>query len=130
LEKCIVVLNKTDLGNAVRPEQISNMTTVQTSLVNGEGVDKVRQLISEHIFSGIKASGPPHATISERHRKLLLNARSEIDEALSLIRDKSDYVVLAADRIREALELVGIVTGKVYQDELLASIFSRFCIGK
>ena len=129
-EKCIVVLNKTDLGNAVRPEQISNMTTVRTSLVKGDGVDKVRLLIAEKISNGINTSVPPHATISERHRKLLVDAQSEIEEAFSLFKEKSDHVVLIADRIRDAIELIGMVTGKVYHDELLASIFSRFCIGK
>ena len=85
-EKCIVVLNKTDLGNAVRPEQISDMTTVQTSLVKGDGVDKVRLLISEKTSRGINTSVPPHATISERHRKLLVDAQSEIEEAIQPVQ--------------------------------------------
>jgi tRNA modification GTPase len=129
-EKCIVVLNKIDLGNAVHPEQIVDMTTVQTSLIQSDGVDKVRLLISEKITNGINRSAQPHATISERHRKLLLDSQLEIKEALILLKEKPDHVVLIADRIRNAIELIGMVTGKVYQDELLASIFSRFCIGK
>jgi tRNA modification GTPase len=129
-DNCVVVLNKIDMGNAVRPEQISNMTTVRTSLLKGDGVDKVRLLIAENISKGIDTRVPPHATISERHRKLLVDTQSEIEEAFSLFKEKSENVVLIADRLRDAIELIGMVTGKVYQNELLASIFSRFCVGK
>ena len=129
-EKCIVVLNKIDLGNAVRPEQISDMTAVRTSLVKGDGVDEVRLLIAKKFSKEINTNIPPHATISERHRKLLVDARCEIEEAFSLFKEKSDHVVLVADRLRDAIELIGMVTGKIYHDELIASIFSRFCVGK
>ena len=129
-EKCIVVLNKIDLGNAVQPEQISDMTAVRTSLVKGDGVDEVRLLITEKISQKINTSVSPHATISERHRKLLVEAQCEIEEAISLFKEKSDHVVLVADRLRDAIESIGMVTGKIYHDELLSNIFSRFCIGK
>ena len=129
-EKCIVVLNKIDLGNAVRPEQISNITAVRTSLVKGDGVDKVRLLIAKKFLKEINTSTPPHATISERHRKLLVDAQSEVEEALNLFKENSDNVVLVADRLRDAIESIGMVTGKIYHDEIIASIFSRFCIGK
>ena len=35
-----------------------------------------------------------------------------------------------ASALREGLESLGRVTGRVYEQELLDSIFSRFCIGK
>ena len=129
-EKCVVVLNKVDLGQVVRSEQLKDATVVRTSLLTGGGVDEVRRAVIGKLTSGISLSAVPHASISERHRRLLVEARGGIREALSLIRDEAGNVVLAADRIRDSLENLGMITGKVYHDELLASIFSRFCVGK
>jgi tRNA modification GTPase len=129
-EKCVVVLNKSDVGRVVLPEQIQGMTVVSASLITGEGLVDVRRAMVKKLAAGINLSVQPHASISERHRRLLVDAHAEVQEALNLINRKSSDVVLAADRLRDALEHLGMVTGKVYHDELLASIFSRFCIGK
>ncbi len=127
---CVVVLNKVDLGQVVRSEQIEDASVVCTSLLTGSGVDDVRRAILEKLTSGISFGAIPRASISERHRRLLVATRSGIREALSLIRNEAGDVVLAANRIRDALENLGMITGKVYHDELLAGIFSRFCVGK
>jgi tRNA modification GTPase len=129
-EKCVVVLNKSDLGRVVLPEQIQGMTVVSASLITGEGLADIRRATVKKLAAGINLNVQPHASISERHRRLLVDTQAEVQEAFSLINQKSSDVVLAADRLRDALEHLGMVTGKVYHDELLASIFSRFCIGK
>ena len=129
-EKCVVVLNKSDLGRVVLPEHVQGMAVVSASLITGAGLDDVRREIVKKLTSGITLSVQPHASISERHRRLLVDAQAEVQEALNLINHQSSDIVLAADRLRDALEHLGMVTGKVYHDELLTSIFSRFCIGK
>lgn len=129
-EQCVVVLNKSDLGQTVLPKQIQCPTVVSASLITGDGLDNIRHAMIQKLASGINLSVQPHASISERHRRLLVDAQAEVDEALNLINHDSAGIVLAADRLRAALEQLGMVTGKVYHEELLTSIFSRFCIGK
>ena len=129
-EKCVVVLNKSDIGRVVLPGHIPGMAVVSASLVTGAGLDDVRRQIVKKLAAGMNLSVQPHASISERHRRLLVDAQAEVQEALKLINQQSSDIVLAADSLRDALEHLGLVTGKVYHDELLASIFSRFCIGK
>lgn len=129
-EQCVVVLNKSDLGQTVLPKQIQCPTVVSASLITGDGLDNIRHAMIQKLASGINLSVQSHASISERHRRLLVDAQAEVDEALNLINHDSAGIVLAADRLRAALEQLGMVTGKVYHDELLTSIFSRFCIGK
>lgn len=41
----------------------------------------------------------------------------------------SDWVV-AANEVRDAAESLGRVLGKVYSEDLLTALFSRFCVGK
>lgn len=73
----------------------------------------------------------PHAAISERHRRLLSTAMDELQETRTMLEaGAEDLVALASSRMRTALEQLGAVTGRTYQEELLNNIFSRFCIGK
>ena len=131
-DHCVVVLNKTDLGVVVHAGGLpGNIAGVETSLTQGNGLEDLRDAMTTTLSRGFNTASPPHAVISERHRQLLVASRDEIEEALGMLRSgKDDVVVLAAERLRSGLELIGQVTGRVYHDELLSSIFSRFCIGK
>ena len=50
--------------------------------------------------------------------------------AAALARADTGDLVLAANELRAAAEALGRILGKVYSDDLLDSIFSRFCVGK
>jgi len=123
------VINKSDLRNSDSIR--SYMTTcpsILCSLVIGKGLDEIRRGISQKLDSG---SFPyPNAVISERHRRIVVLSRKDIMEALLLLDHTPSEVALAASHLRSALEMLGEVTGRVYHEELLQSIFSRFCIGK
>jgi len=128
-DKTLVVINKSDLRNSDSIR--SYMTTcpsILCSLVIGKGLDEIRRGISQKLDSG---SFPyPNAVISERHRRIVVLSRKDIMEALLLLDHTPSEVTLAASHLRSALEMLGEVTGRVYHEELLQSIFSRFCIGK
>jgi tRNA modification GTPase len=38
--------------------------------------------------------------------------------------------IIAATHLRAALEAMGRIIGRTYSEELLAAVFSRFCVGK
>ena len=130
-KRCIVILNKIDLGMRVAPAEIVGRLAIPCSLTGGDGVPEVRCAMTRMIEAALHASTMPHAVISERHRILLDGALKETDAALEQLRsEREDQVALAATRLRAALESLGMVTGRVYHTELLNSVFSRFCIGK
>jgi tRNA modification GTPase len=37
---------------------------------------------------------------------------------------------IVAFELRQTVDVLGEITGKVYNEEILGEIFSRFCIGK
>ncbi len=124
--KSVVVLNKVDLGNRV-PE----VGGVETSLVSGEGVEELKKVLGEKLEKGANLHAPAHAVISERHRHLLLLAHEEARQARAFLnKNIEENAVFAAEHLRSALEYLGQVTGRVYHEELLDNVFSRFCIGK
>ena len=62
-----------------------------------------------------------------------MEALQNTNAALARVSEGLDKKVsgeLLASDIRDALHHLGLITGEVSTDDLLQSIFSRFCIGK
>ena len=66
---------------------------------------------------------------STRHRDALQKAREHVQQALEALDMGLTGDLLAID-LRAALHDLGTVTGEITNEDLLDSIFSRFCIGK
>lgn len=129
----LVLLNKADLVKKTAPlsPALQLFEPITLSLAQGEGVGKVRERLLAKLATNADLGARPQAVISERHRTLLDQSLSELREAMSLLEANDEsLIVLAASRCREALEILGQATGKVYHEALLDRIFSSFCIGK
>lgn len=128
--RLIVVLNKIDLGRTLIPDLPAAVVCVETSLTTRVGIEVLQAVLAEKLGAacGTVDSG---AAISERHRALLLSSKTSLKEAISLVRSRrEDSPTLAADLLKTALESLGRTTGRIYEEALLNSVFSRFCIGK
>ena len=69
--------------------------------------------------------------MSARHHALLKEASAALDEAIALYAEGAESeAVFCAQSLRAAAEALGTITGRVYSDDLLDIIFSRFCVGK
>jgi len=124
--KSIVVLNKIDQGR-----QIEGVEGIETSLLSQRGIRELKQAMADALEKGADLQAPPHAVISERHRQLLVKAHHEARQAREFLNENIEAnAALACEHLRSALEYLGQVTGRVYHEELLDNIFSRFCIGK
>jgi len=127
--KTIVVVNKTDIkiNDTVRA-LAPDWSVLYISAVRIEGFEDLKKGIIQHL--GIHEEAPHRATISERHRYLLVSAHKDLVESLMILSETNADPSLAASRLRMALETLGTVTGRIYHEEMLNNIFSRFCIGK
>jgi tRNA modification GTPase len=64
-----------------------------------------------------------------RHYEALVKANEALSNAQDGLTNKISGELVAFD-LRDALEHLGSITGEVSNEEVLGSIFSRFCIGK
>lgn len=128
--RTLVVINKSDLADT--PFGISSPhPTLSISALQQGDIEKLKQFVYKMIANKLSLESRPHATVSERHRKLLCEARDELEQVIDMLtRESEDLVALASSRMRTALDTLGTITGRHYHDELLTQIFSRFCIGK
>ena len=66
---------------------------------------------------------------NNRHYDALYKAQESLDRVLKGLTSGITGDFIAMD-IRQALQHLGEITGEIYTDDLLDSIFGRFCIGK
>ena len=128
-KKTIIILNKIDLGFAVNPATFRSYTSVNAQLSGNKGISKIKAALAVKL--GIPKWHIHQSVISERHRNILTASQADLVEAIDMLgsHDESS-VVLAAAKVRSALDRLAQATGKKYYQELLDAIFSRFCIGK
>ena len=68
--------------------------------------------------------------ISERHRSEIDGARRAVADARERLAQGGEGLVLAAGRLANAAAALGRITGRVWSEELLDTIFGKFCVGK
>ncbi len=77
-----------------------------------------------------KSNNIPETIITNaRHAEALQHTYNALTRVKAGLDKKLSGELLASD-IRDALHHLGLITGEVSTDDLLQSIFSRFCIGK
>jgi tRNA modification GTPase len=68
-------------------------------------------------------------TARRRHLDALTRARTLFELAEARLGERSSFE-LVAEELRQAQRALGEITGEMTSDDLLASIFGQFCIGK
>jgi len=122
--KCLVVGNKTDLATG-----LESGVDVRVSAVTGEGIEDLRTEIYDSI---LPASGVEEETgwiTNLRHENLLNESLKSLRQARHAIENDIPHEMLLLD-LYAALRCVDQITGATTVDDILANIFSRFCIGK
>ncbi|HQV74039.1 MAG TPA: tRNA uridine-5-carboxymethylaminomethyl(34) synthesis GTPase MnmE [Flavobacteriales bacterium] len=105
-----------------------NNGTLSISARTGEGLDQLKRVLLEHVRSMLNGPGDVVVT-NARHVDALTKARSAMEDAKVAIDNGLSGELLAID-LRRAQQQLGEITGQITSDDLLGSIFGRFCIGK
>ncbi|MDB6079335.1 MAG: mnme trme thdf: trna modification gtpase trme [Akkermansiaceae bacterium] len=122
----VTIVNKADLGE--HPGWAGH-AGVRLSCTTGEGMPELRAAIREALDFGEADWGEHSVAINGRHRDCLRKADEALVRAAALL-EMSAAPELAALELREGLDALGEIAGKVDAEEVLGAIFSRFCIGK
>ncbi|MCU0794796.1 MAG: tRNA uridine-5-carboxymethylaminomethyl(34) synthesis GTPase MnmE [Akkermansiaceae bacterium] len=122
----ILVLNKSDLG--IHPAWDAP-DALPLSCHTATGIDALRRKIRELADLGEADWGEHSVAVNARHRDCLQTAAAALTRARELLAAAAAAEMAALD-LREALDALGEIAGKVDSEEILGEIFSRFCIGK
>jgi len=114
----ILIANKLDLGgDAPKP-------ALGVSARTGEGLDELRTRLGDAARTLTQIQGPPPLT-QARHRASLQEAAARLAAAQA-----AELPELRAEDLRLALRSLGRITGSVGVEDILDTLFARFCIGK
>ena len=125
----LVVALDLDVPGALRVHSKCDLVRgegLNVSAVTGEGLDALKEAIASRLAARAEAVDEPSADASARRGELLGAAQVALARAAGGVPD----LVLAANGARAAAESLGRLAGKVYADDLLDTLFSRFCVGK
>ncbi len=132
----LVVINKEDLGRSITEESVLDklpgVRTISTSLLGNGAVEaaaKISEAIGEIFDLGSISARESNIVTNQRHVHLLRSASNDLDEAVSLLQN-GEPVEVAELSAHYAYEKLGRIIGEEVGDEVLDTVFSKFCLGK
>jgi len=129
----ILIPNKMDLNPYAHPEDyvmegITRSDIIPTSARNNMNIVYLRERLLQSITKDNTRLSQNILTNS-RHVDTLQKVNEHLLRARDQVNTNSGHELIAMD-IRQALHYLGEITGEVSTEDLLESIFTRFCIGK
>lgn len=120
--------NKVDQVDSATSKKFEKEGFLLISAANKTNITELKEAILSRFHIGKVKQGDVLVTNLRHYQSLL-----QTHDALARVLDGMDNGVtgdfLAMD-IRQALHYLGEITGEITTDDLLANIFSKFCIGK
>lgn len=124
----ILVSTKADSQESQKIENDLRYPVVSISSKTGEGIAELSSLVKKLLSSSSESDRSQTGLGSERQKVAVEDALESVSHALAL---SSDFALDAVVQdLEDSLDALGIVTGDVTPDDILGSIFSRFCVGK
>ena len=127
----IALLNKTDLNTGADMSQIGKRFShvLSVSATSGEGFSALSELIDSLFIDGTIDVGSDAVVTGARQYAALACAAEALTASLEDLR--ADMPLdLCCVGIEDALSSLGEVDGRAISEEIVAEIFSRFCVGK
>ncbi|MBS0189161.1 MAG: 50S ribosome-binding GTPase [Planctomycetes bacterium] len=117
----IRVRTKADL-----PHEKDEGEVLEVSAWDGYHLPVLRRAIADAVWSG-RLRG----AVLPRHQRALSTARDALVRAISLVRAEGlREPELVAGALREALDALGELTGRMTADDVIGRVFATFCVGK
>jgi len=125
-KKTVLIANKMDLCET--PETLPK-EWLPLSLKTDEGIEALRDTMVKKVTSGLVSQEADYIISNTRHVQLLETTASALENALHTISLNLPLELISID-LRDALENLRQITGKVVEDDIINAIFKNFCIGK
>ena len=125
----VVIVNKADLPRRIDVGALADRfdNVISLSAKTGEGITTLTDHITSLYPAGTTAQG--ELLTNARQADAVSRAWNAVREARSALRIGMTPDVVLSD-VENALSALGELNGKSLREDLVATIFSRFCVGK
>ncbi|NLZ53577.1 MAG: tRNA uridine-5-carboxymethylaminomethyl(34) synthesis GTPase MnmE [Thermoanaerobacteraceae bacterium] len=129
----VVVINKVDLPAKIGEEEVKRIIPaekiVKISALKQEGIQDLKNIIYDVITAKMGFSDEGLIGAGERQREVIEAAYDFLDRAIEAINNCVPIEMVELD-IRDAWEKLGEITGDTVTEDIITTIFQKFCIGK
>lgn len=129
----IALLNKSDLPRVWTPEQVGLDTVFGTvlpiSCASGEGIDTLRDTVEKRYVDGSLRYDTDAVLTNARQYAAAQLAEESVRRAVVALENGMTQDIAGMD-LEEALAQLGALDGRQVTEEIVDTIFHRFCVGK
>lgn len=125
-----VVFNKIDVAStpASLPE-LADLPQIRVSAKTGQGMNDLMFHVEQLLREQVVMPQEDTVLVSARHATALAKARESLEKAREKLRKDVETELVAVD-IREAIDAMGEIVGRIDNEAMLDALFAKFCIGK
>ena len=138
--KSIILLNKTDLSTALTVEMVEKYLVsgekvcpmpkiLSISALTGEGEKEFGDAVRNLFFSGEISADPDRVLTNVRHHACVSDALHSLDLVFEAVHQGVPEDFYTVD-LMDAYISLGKILGEEIGDDLIDTIFSKFCMGK
>ena len=128
-KKRIIVINKIDLENNLDINNLKNERIVKVSALKDSGIENLKNEIND-MFNLEEINLGDFTYLSNSRQISLVKNAVEISKNLEDTLNNDVPIDLLEIDIKEICEILGEIIGESYDDKLIDTLFSNFCLGK
>ena len=133
-ENLLLIAGKDDLAESdmIRTritDRFPQLPLLTFSAVSGDGLETVRSAIVDRYNQAGSSTSEEVLVTNSRHQASLLNSSRLLEDAATAIT-AGITLDLVATLLRGSAEALAELTGDSVSEQLIETIFSRFCVGK
>ena len=89
----------------------------------------MREAIENVFTEGFVKSDGGNIVTNERHKDALVRASESLTQGIELL-EMCEPLEIAEIEVRDAFQILGEIIGETASEEILDTVFSKFCLGK
>ena len=128
-KKRIIVINKIDLEINLDISNLKNERIVKVSALKDSGIENLKNEIND-MFNLEEINLGDFTYLSNSRQISLVKKAVEISKNLEDALNNDVPIDLLEIDIKEICEILGEIIGESYDDKLIDTLFSNFCLGK
>ena len=127
----IAILNKSDLDASESAKELARGFDVCVSLStkSGEGKERLENAIASAFRDGSLDIESDAVVVNERQYGALIESAACLERAIESLRAGYESELVCSD-VESAMDSMAKLSGRSVSDDIVGSIFSKFCVGK
>ena len=130
-KKVIAVINKTDLEEKIDKNYIESLgiPTISISALSEKGIDELKGKIKEMFIDENLISSGEEIITNARHFEALTKCKNSLCQGISAFETGLTADMISID-LENAISSLGEIVGMTVSEEIVDTIFRKFCVGK